>query len=334
MEKSAELLLLATCLCSLARPLPPPSVQPKTCYNTPKMTTPTPQSQGNPRTIRDYSTPEIPSWCPGCGDFGILTALKKALLDQNIAPHDALVVSGIGCGSLLPYWVATYGACTLHGRAIPFASGAHLANTNLRVVVNIGDGDGLGIGMGHFVHFFRRNMDVTVMCDNNGVYGLTKGQTAPTANKGMKTSSTPFGAVEDPVNGPALALMMGATYVARGYSADAPGLTALLAGAIAHRGAAYVDILQPCVTFNKIETYDFYGQHTEKSEQMLTPRFTNRQEAMHFAMQKREKIFTGLLFQQEAPTYADQHPQLADKTPLAQRPVSGIDTSAFLAARA
>lgn len=285
-----------------------------------------------PFTIKDYSTPDIPSWCPGCGDFGILTGLKKALAEGGFAPENTVVVSGIGCGSLIPYWIKTYGSCTLHGRSIPFATGVKVANHKLNVVVNIGDGDGLGIGMGHFVHFFRRNFDMTVICDNNGVYGLTKGQTSPTAKKGTKTSSTPFGSIEDYVNGTALALQMGATFVARAYSADAPGLTEILKQAMAHRGAAFVDILQPCVTFNKQETYEFYNANIEKRP-LDTPMCQSRLEAISFSLTAHEKIPVGIIYREETSTYEDQVPQFA-AGPLVSQKITDINAAAFMESRA
>jgi 2-oxoglutarate ferredoxin oxidoreductase subunit beta len=284
------------------------------------------------KTAKDYSTKEVPSWCPGCGDFGILTSLKKALAEENKDPDEVLVVAGIGCGSLLPYWVNTYGACTLHGRAIPFATGAKIANHKNTVIVNVGDGDGLGIGMGHFIHFFRRNFDMVTICDNNGVYGLTKGQTSPTAKKGTKTSSTPFGSIEDYVNGAALALQMGATFVARAYSADSPGLTEIIRRAMQHRGSAFIDILQPCVTFNKVETYMFYNKHIEKKD-LSTPLCKTREEAIQFCNTPQEKIPTGIFFQEQAPTYEDEIPQLRDG-PLAERDIMNIDASDFMKRRA
>ncbi len=284
-----------------------------------------------PLTAKDFSTKEVPSWCPGCGDFGILTCLKKALAEGGHTPENTVVVSGIGCGSLLPYWVKTYGACTLHGRAIPFATGVKIANHDLNIVVNIGDGDGLGIGMGHFIHFFRRNFDMAVICDNNGVYGLTKGQTSPTSKQGMKTSSTPFGAIEDYVNGAALALQMGATFVARAYSADAPGLTEILKQAMAHRGAAFVDILQPCVTFNKQETYEFYNANIHKNP-LDHPICASRLEAVNFALTPHEQIPTGIIYKEDSPTYEDRVPQF-EKGQLVQQGIDNIDATSFMESR-
>lgn len=281
-----------------------------------------------PKTMMDYSTKTMPSWCPGCGDFGILTAVKQAMAQMGSETHETVLIAGIGCGSLMPYWVKTYGMCTLHGRAIPVATGVKMANHKLKVLVNCGDGDGLGIGMGHFIHFFRRNIDMTIMIDNNGVYGLTKGQTAPTAKKGTKTSSTPFGSIEEYVNGLALALTMGATFVARGYAGDLPGLTAILKAAMEHKGSAIVDILQPCVTFNKVETYQFYNERVEKSDVM----FKTREEAYQFVMTPQEKISTGVFFVEEKPTYEEELPQLK-KGALVEHNIQSIDVGGFAVSR-
>ena len=280
------------------------------------------------KTMLDYTTKSIPSWCAGCGDYGVLTAVRQSLAQMGAEPHETVVVAGIGCGSLMPQWLKTYGMCTLHGRAIPVASGVKIANHKLNVLVNCGDGDGLGIGMGHYAHFFRRNLDMTIMIDNNGVYGLTKGQTAPTAKKGTKTSSTPHGAIEEYVNGLAIALDMGATFVARGYAGDLPGLTAILKAAMEHKGAAVVDILQPCVIFNKVETYQFYNERVEKSDVM----FDTREEAHAFITQAQEKIPTGVFYREEKETYEEHLPQL-DKKSLADYDIEDIDVRGFLEER-
>lgn len=282
-------------------------------------------------SLANYSTPEIPTWCPGCGDFGIITALKKSFVELQIDPDNTVIVSGIGCGSLLPYWVKTYGACTLHGRAIPFATGVKLANHDLNIIVNIGDGDGLGIGMGHFAHFFRRNLNITVLLDNNGVYGLTKGQTAPTATKGTKTSSTPFGAIEDYVNGLAIALQMGATFVARAYSADIKGLQEIIKKSIAHKGAAFIDILQPCVTFNKVETYEFYNKRIKKND-LEKPLANSRIEAIEFVNTNREEIPLGIIYEEKNSCYEDQLPQLQNSS-LVHQDISQISVKNFLKKR-
>lgn len=281
-----------------------------------------------PKTLMDFTTKALPSWCPGCGDFGTITAVKQAFAQMGVERHETVLVAGIGCGSLMPYWVNTYGMCTLHGRAIPVATGVKMANHKLKVLVNCGDGDGLGIGMGHFVHFFRRNLDMTVMIDNNGVYGLTKGQTAPTAKKGTKTSSTPFGSIEEYVNGLAVAITMGATFVARAYAGDLPGLTAILKAAMEHKGSAVVDILQPCVTFNKVETYQFYTERVQKSD----VRFETRQEAYEFLTTPHEKIATGVFYVENKLTYEEELPQFK-KGALVEHNIKNIDVSGFVKTR-
>jgi 2-oxoglutarate/2-oxoacid ferredoxin oxidoreductase subunit beta len=169
-----------------------------------------------------------PDWCPGCGDFGVLAAVQKALVELQIPQHEVVTVSGIGCSSNFPGFIETYGMHTLHGRSLPVASGMKLANHAMTVLVTGGDGDGFGIGCGHFVHTMRRNLDLTYIVMDNQIYGLTTGQTSPTSRIGMKTKSMPFGNVDAPVNPISLALSAGATFVARGFSGDQKHLVDLL----------------------------------------------------------------------------------------------------------
>ena len=168
-----------------------------------------------------------PDWCPGCGDFGVLAAVQKALVELQIPKHEVATISGIGCSSNFPGFIDTYGMHTLHGRSLPVASGMKLANHGMTVLVTGGDGDGFGIGAGHFVHTMRRNLDLTYIVMDNQIYGLTTGQTSPTSRIGMKTKSMPFGNVDAPVNPISLALAAGATFVARGFSAEQKHLTEL-----------------------------------------------------------------------------------------------------------
>ena len=177
-----------------------------------------------------------PDWCPGCGDFGVLNSLQRAVAGLGLQPHEILTVSGIGCSSNLPGYFNSYGMHTLHGRSLAVATGAKLANHELTVVVTGGDGDGYGIGGNHFTHTARRNIDLTYIVMNNQIYGLTTGQISPTSRDGMKTKSTPFGSVEMPVNPITSAIMNGATFVARGYSGDVRHLTDLMQKAIEHKG--------------------------------------------------------------------------------------------------
>src|ERR1700688_5232134 len=174
----------------------------------------------NPKTVADLKGKVDPDWCPGCGDFGVLAAVEKALVELQIPSDNVVTISGIGCSSNFPGYINTYGMHTLHGRALAVATGVKLANHELTVLVTGGDGDGFGIGGNHFVHCMRRNVDLLYIVMDNQIYGLTTGQTSPTSRVGMKTKSTPFGNVEGPINPIALALAAGGTFVARAFSGD------------------------------------------------------------------------------------------------------------------
>src|SRR3981081_300914 len=189
-------------------------------------------------SAKDFKGKADPDWCPGCGDFGVLNALKTAVAELGLHPHEVLTISGIGCSSNLPGYINTYGMHTLHGRALAVASGAQLGNHGLKVVVTGGDGDGFGIGGNHFVHAMRRNLDLTYIVMDNQIYGLTTGQVSPTSVKGMKTKSMPFGNIEAPVNPICLALAAGATFIARGFSAEQKHLTQLIKQGIEHAGSS------------------------------------------------------------------------------------------------
>jgi 2-oxoglutarate ferredoxin oxidoreductase subunit beta len=208
--------------------------------------------------LADYKTEVHNDWCPGCGDFGILNAVQMALADMQVPPHKATIFSGIGCSGKTPHYIKTYGIHTLHGRVLPFAQGAKLANPDLDVIAVGGDGDGLGIGAGHFVSAGRRNVDMVYMIFNNAVYGLTKGQAAPTLKLGMKTKSLPQPNVNNSVNPIALALVSGFTFIARGYAYDVRHLRDLIKKAVAHKGLAFIDVLQPCPTYNDINTKEWF----------------------------------------------------------------------------
>ena len=217
-------------------------------------------------TARDFKGKIDPDWCPGCGDFGVLNSLQRAAAELGLRPHEIVTVSGIGCSSNLPGYINTYGAHTLHGRSLAFATGVKMANHELTVIATGGDGDGYGIGGNHFTHTARRNVDLTYVVMNNQIYGLTTGQVSPTSRVGQKTKSTPFGSVEYPINPITSAIMNGATYVARGYSGDVRHLTELIKGGIEHQGFALVDIFSPCVTFNLDNTHNFFKERIKKLE--------------------------------------------------------------------
>ncbi|MGC9198678.1 MAG: 2-oxoacid:ferredoxin oxidoreductase subunit beta [Acidobacteriaceae bacterium] len=220
----------------------------------------------NTTTMADLKGRVEPDWCPGCGDFGVLAAVQKALVELQIPHHHVCTISGIGCSSNFPGFIETYGMHTLHGRALPVATGVKMANHDLTVLVTGGDGDGFGIGCGHLVHSMRRNVDLTYIVMDNQIYGLTTGQTSPTSRMAMKTKSTPFGNVENPVNPIALALAAGATYVARGFSADQKHLTELIKKGIEHKGFSLIDVFSPCVTFNHDNTVQWFRPRVKRLE--------------------------------------------------------------------
>jgi 2-oxoglutarate ferredoxin oxidoreductase subunit beta len=217
-------------------------------------------------TLTDLKGKVDPDWCPGCGDFGVLAAIQKALVELQIPNHNVVAISGIGCSSNLPGYINTYGMHTLHGRALAVATGLKLANHNLTVLVTGGDGDGFGIGGNHFIHTMRRNVDLLYIVMDNQIYGLTTGQTSPTSRIGMKTKSMPFGNIEPPVNPISLALAAGATFVARGFSGDQKHLTDLIKQGIQHKGFSFLDVFSPCVTYNHDNTYQWFRPRVKKLE--------------------------------------------------------------------
>lgn len=207
----------------------------------------------------DFKTDIFADWCPGCGDFGIMTALQMAFADLGLEPHNTVLVSGIGCSGKEPHNVRVNGVHTLHGRPLPFALGIKVANPDLEVIAIGGDGDGLGIGAGHFVNTGRRNLDITYIIHNNGVYGLTKGQASPTLKLGLKTKAIPKPNINGSVNPIALAIVSGYTFVARSYAYDVKHLKDTIIQAVQHKGLAFIDTLQPCPTYNDINTKEWYG---------------------------------------------------------------------------
>jgi 2-oxoglutarate ferredoxin oxidoreductase subunit beta len=211
--------------------------------------------------LSDYKTEVHNDWCPGCGDFGILNSIQMSLSDLKIPPHDVALFSGIGCSGKTPHFIHTYGIHTLHGRVLPFAQGAKLSNPSLKIIAVGGDGDGLGIGSGHFVNAGRRNVNMTYIIYNNGVYGLTKGQAAPTLKLGMKTKSLPQPNMNDSINPISLAIISGFTFIARGYSYDIKHLKDIIKKGILHNGLSYIDVLQPCPTYNDINTKEWYQSY-------------------------------------------------------------------------
>jgi 2-oxoglutarate ferredoxin oxidoreductase subunit beta len=271
--------------------------------------------------LKDYKAEVPPDWCPGCGDFGVLNALQRACAELEIPPHELLVVSGIGCSSNLPGFFRSYGVHSLHGRALPFATGAKLANHRLTVIATGGDGDGYGIGLNHFLQAMRRNINLTYVVMNNEVYGLTTGQVSPTSEHGMVTKTTPGGNLEHMLNPLALALAMGCGYVARGFSGDPKHLMQLYKGGIQYPGFALIDVFSPCVTFNKQNTYQWFRDHVYRLEdQSHDP--TDFHGAMDRAREWGTKIPIGLFYKDanktpplDALDPALQDGPLVEKTP-------------------
>ncbi len=279
--------------------------------------------------VKEYLGKVKPDWCPGCGDFGVLNALQRALAELDIAPHNVQVVSGIGCSSNLPGFINAYGFHSLHGRSLPVATGARLGNTDLTVIAVGGDGDGYGIGAGHFIHTCRRNVNMTYIVMDNQIYGLTTGQASPTTEKGMRTKSTPDGVIEVALNPIAMALTCGATYVARGFSGDNLHLSQLMKGAIEHKGFALLDVFSPCVTYNKHNTYPWFRERIYKLEDEKHDASDFRL-AVEKAFEWGARIPIGLFYKTERPTYEDEEPALRSGVALAKQPLKRTDLAAIM----
>ena len=252
------------------------------------------------RDVKAFKPDVPPDWCPGCGDFGVLNGLFSACAEVGLRPHEVLAVSGIGCSSNLPGFFRAYGVHSLHGRALPFATGAKLGNPTITVIVTGGDGDGYGIGLNHFIQAMRRNIDLTYIVMNNEIYGLTTGQVSPTSEVGMKTKTTPHGNLEGMLNPLALALASGCGYVARGFSGQPKHLAALYAEGIRYPGFALIDVFSPCVTFNKQNTYDWFRKRVYTLEDRPHDP-TDVHAAMNAALEWGEKIPIGLFYRNPHP---------------------------------
>lgn len=273
----------------------------------------------------NFETAVVPTWCPGCGNFALWTALKRALTELNIPNHRTVVVFDIGCSGNGSNWVKAYNFHGLHGRSLPLATGVALANHGVKTIVISGDGAAYGEGLSHFIHTMRANPDVTYIVEDNQLYGLTKGQVSPTSVQGFKTESTPYGSLEEPLNPLALAISTDCSYVARSFAGDLPHLQKMIVGAIQHKGFALIDVFQPCVTFNHLNTYAWFYQKVRDLE-TLGHAPTDRDAAWKQAMMTDEYFPVGLFFQRERSTYADGVPALS-AGPLAEQPLPKRDLS-------
>ncbi|HZR01054.1 MAG TPA: 2-oxoacid:ferredoxin oxidoreductase subunit beta [Chloroflexota bacterium] len=262
-------------------------------------------AEGRPAelTIDEYKSGEKPTWCPGCGDFGVLNAVYNALLAKGYNSKDVVCISGIGCSSRLPYFMSTYGFHSIHGRAMPIATGIKVGNPELKVLAFGGDGDAFAIGAGHFVHAVRRNLDLTYVIMDNAIYGLTKGQTSPTSMVGFQTKTTPSGSIDRPLNPLMLAITAGATFVARAFSGKPKELADLIVKGIDHKGFAVIDVFSPCPTFNKVNTFKAYREEVASVPANHDP--SDKVAALGLANSE-HPLYTGVIYEDTGvPTYEE-----------------------------
>lgn len=277
-------------------------------------------------SIKDYDPAMANQWCPGCGNFGILTAMRRALVDLGLEPSQVLMVSGIGQAGKFPHYMHSHVLNELHGRPLPAAQAAKMVNNELTVIAFSGDGDGYGEGGNHFISAMTRNVDITYVVHNNQVYGLTKGQASPTSDLGFVTKTTPAGAWE-PLRPLALAVACDCSFVARGFSADIEHLATVIQLGIRNKGFSLIEVLQPCVSFNRQNTYDWYRKRVYKLEQEYDP--TDRIGAFAKALEWGERIPTGVIYQNSRPVYEEQLAAIKE-IPLVKQPLDPLQFEALL----
>lgn len=259
--------------------------------------------------IKDFTSDFENKWCPGCGNFGILSAMKEAFSQMGLGPEKLFLVSGIGQAAKLPHFMKCNFFHTLHGRALPIATGAKVANHDLTIVVNSGDGDCYGEGGNHFINAIRRNVDITLLVHDNKVYGLTKGQASPTSDMGMKTKVQRQGVILEPFHPLFAALALGAGFVARGFSGSKDQLAYIIREAVSYKGFSLVDIFQPCVSFNRVNTHQWYKERVyDIREKDHDPH--DFEGALRLARQWGDALPTGILYKKEKPTFTENIPVL------------------------
>jgi len=247
-------------------------------------------------TFKEFRNDVKPNWCPGCGDFSVQAAIQRAAANVGLEPEQLAIVSGIGCSGRISGYIYSYGFHGIHGRALPIAQGLKMANKDLTVIASGGDGDGFAIGMGHTIHAIRRNIDITYIVMDNQIYGLTKGQTSPRSSSGFKTKSTPEGSIEPAISPMEMALTAGATFVAQSFSSDLKELTALIEQGMKHKGFSLINVFSPCVTYNKINTYDWFKENLVKLSDVEGYDPSDRTLAMNTLM-RHNGLVTGLIYQ-------------------------------------
>jgi len=278
-------------------------------------------------TFKDFRNNVKPNWCPGCGDFSVQAAIQKAAANVGLEPEEVAIITGIGCSGRLSGYINAYGVHGIHGRSLPLAQGVKMANKDLTVIASGGDGDGYAIGMGHTIHALRRNMNMTYIVMDNQIYGLTKGQTSPSSAPGFITKSTPKGNIEQNVAPLEIAISSGATFVAQGFSSDIKGLTKMIEDAINHDGFSFVNVFSPCVTYNKVNTYDWFKENLTSIDDIEDYDVTDKQKAMQNVLAY-ESLLKGIVYQDtETPSYESQIAEL-DETPLAKKDIK-IDENQF-----
>lgn len=248
---------------------------------------------------RDYKNTIVPNWCPGCGDYGIQNAISAVCAKKGWANEDITLISGIGCSSRIGGYQYCYGAHTTHGRALPFAQGIKCANKDQHMIVRSGDGDSYAIGLGHAMHAIKRNMDITYLVFDNQVYGLTKGQTSPASDKGFVTKTTPDGNPLTPLDAPAMALAAGATFVAQAYAIDSKTMINVIERAVDHKGFSYVNIFTPCVTFNHLNTVQWYNEHLVKMEDVAPDHDPSSKAAAYRLLGETNSLVTGVIYEEK-----------------------------------
>jgi 2-oxoglutarate ferredoxin oxidoreductase subunit beta len=275
-------------------------------------------------TLEDFQSNDPIAWCPGCGNLSILKALKKALADIQQQPHELVIVSGIGQAPKTPHYLRCNCFNGLHGRTLPVATGIKLANHKLTVLAQGGDGDGYAEGGNHFLHAMRRNINLTYLVHNNQVYGLTKGQASPTSEYGFVTKTTPQGAISPAYNPLLIAIASDCSFVARGFAGEVDHLAGLIEAGIQHKGFALIDILQPCVSFNRVNTFKWYSERVYKIDDDSQYDAENRSNAFKKAQEWGGKIPIGVFYRNHRPTLEEQIPAIAHQPLVAQEIDPGV----------